>query len=308
MVSPLFQGLGLPTGMMGNDPVPGRIPLPNYKDKGSRLKYAQAWTKKYGPLMQGRGDTPLRINEVPNTQWERLPVKQSAINAAKKLGLDPAVLYSSAMEEGLSGVFKQGYEGEGYFNSSSYPDFPLSGFATLGLDHFAGQFNDLVKRGYLPADFANRFKRTAMTNEKGEQTESADFRTAEDALMATAAMVKNSEAQVMNYAKKFGINLSPAARDFFSLVNYNAGEGNAQKMLMDYYKAGALDSDAFLKSRPVSGGNLKAASWKVLYENVIRRIQMANALKDEGYFDDYMAELKKNQTKPMAAPVALINK
>lgn len=307
MASPLFDGLGLPAGMMGGgaDPVPKRIPLPDYKNPASRLAYAKEWTKKYGPLMQGRGDTPLRINEVPNIAYDRLPVKQSSINAAKKLGLDPALLYSSAMEEGLSGVFKKGYEGEGYFNSSSYDDFPLSGFATLGLDHFAGNFNDLVKRGYLPADFSKKFKPNLMTNEKGETTQSADFRSAEDALMASAAMIKNSEDQVSNYAKKHGINLSPAAKNFFALINYNAGEGNAQKMLQDYYKAGALNNDTFLKSRPVSGGNLKSNSWKVPYENVIRRIQMANALKAEGYFDEEKSPLKKSFS--LASPFELAN-
>jgi hypothetical protein len=263
-----------------------RIPLPNYKDSASRLKYAQAWRDKYGSYMQGRGDTPLRINEVPNTEFDRLPIKQSAINAAKKLGLDPALFYSSAMEEGVSGMFKKGYEGEGYFNSSSYRDFPVSGFAGVGLDHFGGNFQNLVKKGYLSPDFAKRFQKTIMTNEKGEETQSGDFRSVEDALKAKAAMVKDSEDQISNYAKRNNIQLSPKAKQFFTYVNYNAGEGNAQKMLMDYYKSGALNDDSYLNNRPTSGPNINANSWKQPYDNVIRRIKMAQALKDEGYFDE----------------------
>lgn len=273
----------------GNGPVPaatGRIPLPNYKDPVSRLKYAQAWRDKYGPYMQGRGDTPLRINEVPNTAHERLPIKQSAINAVKRFGLDPALFYSSAMEEGVSGMFKKGYPGEGYFNSSSYEDFPVSGFAGVGLDHFHEQFPYLVKKGYLPPNFNNRYQPTVMTNEKGETTHSGDFRSVEDAMMAKGAMAKMSEDQVLDYAKRNNIQLSPAAKQFFTYVNYNAGEGNAQKMLLDYYKAGALKDDAFMASRPVSGGALKATSWKQPYDNVMRRVKMAQALRNEGYFDE----------------------
>jgi hypothetical protein len=264
---------------------PGRIPLPDYKNPKSRSGYAQSWTQKYGPLMQGRGDTPLRVNEVPNTAFDRLPVKQSSANAAKRLGLDPALFYASSMEEGLSGLFKKGYEGEGYFNNSGDENFPLSGFLSMGLDTFAGNYKELVKKGYLPADFEKKFHRTSMTNEKGEATQSADFRSAEDALQAKAAMMKFSEDQISGYAKKNNIQLSPKAKEFFTLVNYNAGEGNAQKMLQDYHKADALKGDAFLKSRPDKGGNLKSNSWKQPYDNVIRRVKMAEALKNEGLFD-----------------------
>lgn len=270
----------------GPSPASSRIPLPNYKDATSRLKYAEAWRQKYGPYMQGRGDTPLRINEVPNTAHDRIPIKQSAINAVKRFGLDPALFYASAMEEGVSGMFKKGYPGEGFFNSSSYEDFPVSGFAGVGLDHFASQFPYLVKRGYLPADFQKKFQPTVMTNEKGETTHSGDFRSVEDAMMAKGAMAKMSEDQVMDFAKKKGIQLSPAAKQFFTYVNYNAGEGNAQKMLMDYHNSGALKDDAFIKARPVSGGNLKSNSWKQPYDNVMRRVKMAEALKNEGYFDE----------------------
>jgi len=278
-----------PDNVNTGDPAPAkpsRIPLPDYKNPQSRLKYAEAFRNKYGQYVQGRGDAPLRLNEVPNVQNEKLTVKQSSLNAGKKLGLDPVLLYASAMEEGVSGMFKKGYEGEGYFNSSSYEDFPISGFAGVGLDNFADSFKGLVKKGYLPADFEKKFKRTIMTNEKGQETHSGDFKTVEDVFQAKAAMMKDSEDQVVNYAKRNNINLSPAAKNFFTLINYNAGEGNAQKMLVDYEKAGALKDDSFLKARPTKGGSLKDTSWKQPYDNVIRRIRMASALRNEGYFDD----------------------
>lgn len=280
------------------EPVPkGKIPLPDYKDAASRLRYAQAFRNKYGPYMQGRGDTPLRINEVPFTAHDRLPIKQSASNAAKRLGLDPALFYSSAMEEGMSGMFKKGYEGETFFNSSSYDDYPVSGFAGIGLDTFGGRFPELVKKGYLPADFQKKFKMALNTNEKGEAVQSGDFRSVEDALMAKAAMTRLSRDEVDNYAKSHNIQLSPKARDFFTYINYNAGAGNAQKMLMDYYNAGALKDDAFLKERPTKGGHLKTTSWKQPYDNVIRRVKMAQALMDEGYYDEPQQTAAKNTPK-----------
>lgn len=279
-----YNGL-LDTGDPKPDPKkPSRIPQPDYKNPESRLSYAKEFTKKYGPLMSGRGDTPLRINEVPNTINDRLPVKQSSINAAKNLGLDPALFYASSMEEGMSGLFKKGGEQE-YFVNSGDENFPVSGFLSFGLDTFAGHFNDLVKKGYLPADFEKKFHRTSMTNEKGEATQSADFKSAEDALRAKAAMIKSSEDQIVEFANKNKIGLSPKAKQFFTLINYNAGEGNARKMLLDYNKAGVLKEDAFLKERPKSGGNLKESSWSTPYNNVIRRLKMADALKNEGLFE-----------------------
>jgi len=277
-----------PDNVSTGDPAPAkpsRIPLPDYKNPQSRLKYAEAFRNKYGQYVQGRGDAPLRLNEVPNVQNEKLTVKQSSLNAGKKLGLDPVLLYASAMEEGVSGMFKKGYEGEGYFNSSSYEDFPISGFAGVGLDNFADSFKGLVKKGYLPADFEKKFRRTIMTNEKGQETHSGDFKTIEDVFQAKAAMMKDSEDQVVNYAKRNNINLSPEAKRFFSLINYNAGEGNAQKMLVDYEKAGVLKDNSFLKARPTKGGNLKDTSWKQPYDNVMRRWKMAEALKQEGLFE-----------------------
>jgi hypothetical protein len=299
-----FKPKGGPMPSANRGPlVSGGIPLPDYNDPKSRLQYAQAFRNKYGPYMQGRGDAPLRINEVPNVEYDRLPIKQSAINAVDKFGMDPALFYASAMEEGVSGMFKKGYEGEGYFNSSSYSDYPVSGFAGVGLDHFANVYPGLVKKGYLSEDFKSKFKPTIMTNEKGEETHSGDFRSVEDAMTAKGAMAKDSEDQVLDYAKRNNIQLSPAAKQFFTYVNYNAGEGNAQKMLMDYHRAGALKGDAFMKSRPSSGGALKENSWKQPYDNVMRRVKMAEALRKEGYFNDQLPKQRAPRSmQPMQSP------
>ena len=263
------------------DPKPTKIPLPDYKNPESRLGYAKQFTQKYGPLMSGRGDTPLRINEKP--AWGSDTSKNISIKAAQSLGLDPALIYSSAMEEGMSGIYPhkfKGRESEGdLVQSSGDKDYPVSGFTSFGLDTFADAYPGLVKKGYLPADFQNQFKKSLQVNEKDEEVNSADFKTADAALMAKAAMIKASEDEVGETANKNNIKLSPRAKQFFTLISYNAGSGNAQKMMREYAKSGYLKDDKFLEKRP-------SESWKVPYENVIRRMKMASALKQEGYFDE----------------------
>lgn len=265
-----------------SDPVPRnqRIPLPDYKNPQSRISYAQSWTKKYGPLMQGRGDTPLRINEIP--AWGKSSAKDISKNAANALGLDPVLLYSSAMEEGMSGLYPhvfKGREKEGELvQSSGNKDFPVSGYISFGVDTFTDAFPSLVKKGYLPATFKSNFIPSEEENEKGEIVMSANFKTPEAALQAKAAMIKSSEDEIVDFAKKSNIELSPKAKEFFTLINYNAGSDNAQKMLKQYAQSGFLKDDKFLEKRP-------SEYWKQPYENVIRRLKMADALKQEGLFD-----------------------
>lgn len=255
---------------------PSAIPKPNYDDPQSRLNYAAAFTKKYGPLMQGRGDTPLRINEVPDSG--SAPIKEMAAKAASKYNLDPALLYSSAMEEGMSGLFP---DKNGYVDNSGDKKYPIQGSANFGMDHFVSAFPKLVQKGYLPKDFD--FKK-APSPDPNETQDSANYKTTDDALMAKAAMVKDFQDQTEDYAKKNNIPLSDKAKQFFSLIAYNGGAGNMKKMMSDYQNAGALKDDNFITNRPTSGGNLKESSYKQLHENISRRFQMASALKSEGLF------------------------
>jgi hypothetical protein len=274
---------GEPVSNEGGKPgTSAKIPPPT-DDPNSRLAYAKAFTAKYGPLMSGRGDTPLRINEIPEGGSDTSKNISTAIG--KKLGIDPALLYSSAMEEGMSGMFP---DKNGMVDAGDDKKYPVQGSASFGLDTFVSRFPGLVKKGYLPADFDFK-KYVPAPGEVGSKgkpatTDSALYKTPEDALTAKAAVMKSEYDDIDQYAKQKGIALSPRARDFFALMNYNAGEGNGHKMLDDYNNAGALKNDAFLDKRPITGPGLKASSWQEPYTNVIRRIKMADALKSEGLF------------------------
>jgi hypothetical protein len=270
-----------------------RISLPNYGDPESRLLYAQSFTKKYGPLMERRGDAPLRVNDAPRRGTD------SAKNLSKKsygaLGIDPALGYASAMEEGMSSEFPD-KEGNYKYEESNNKDFPVEGSATYGLDNFVSRFPELVKKGYLPASFKSEFV-PYHPADKNTTQDSALYKTADAALQAKAAFLKSNYDEVDEYVKKNNIKLSPRARDFFALANYNAGKGVGLQMIKDYGKNGYLKNDVFMENRPTKGEGLKQTSYgptydkngkqtnEGVYTNVIRRIKMAEALKKEGLFD-----------------------
>lgn len=276
--------------------IPNRIPLPDYNNPKSRITYAQNITKQYGPLMQNRGDTFLHVNETPDVGPDTATAKEMSVDAAKKLGLDPALLYSSAMEEGMSGLWK-GKGGLVKVGENTTDDFPVSGYGNFGLDTFSDKFHDLVKKGYLTPDFAQNFKKQVAYNEKSEPVNSANFKDVGSALQAKAAYMKDNYDDIDSYAKQRGITLSPKARDFFALANYNGG-GIGHQMLNDYYNAGQLEGDKFLKGRPTSGGSLKATSYGPLYDkktgqqtdegmydHLVRRLKMRDALYEQSLFD-----------------------
>jgi hypothetical protein len=278
-------------------PNPRLIPTPNYADPNSRNQYLQSWQKQYGPL-EGRGDTVLKVNEVPRGASDT--IKNLATKSGKQYGIDPALLYSSMMEEGASGLFKNQSGNKdtkgrspgqfGYQDLYYDKDFPVSGNNSFGLNTFADRFPDLVKKGLLPAEFAKNF-RGAKSENIDQDLGRDDFKDTNSAVQATAALLKNHYDDIDSYAKQRGIKLSPKARDFFALADFNGGEGSGHKMLNDYYNNGYLENDKFLEKRPTSGKGLTASSYgptqlgnEGMYNHIARRLKMASALKEQGLF------------------------
>jgi hypothetical protein len=240
----------LPTA--GGAPVgPAMIPRPDYNDPKSRLIFAQNWTKQYGPLMQGRGDTPLRVNEKPDTGSDTS--KNLAVKYFGKLGIDPALGYASAMEEGMSGMYP---DKNHQVDDSGDAKFPVSGYNSFGLDTFSDAFPALVKKGYLSPDFQKNFSKLSIPAREGDNkvpVNTANFKDVDSALQAKAAMMKMEYDDIDSYAKQRKITLSPKARDFFALADYNGGEGTGHQMINDYYNNGQLEGDKFLQARPTNG-------------------------------------------------------
>lgn len=284
-----FSKGGVVANKKSNSPVnfseniDGAIPLPDYTNPETRLNYAEAFTEKYGPLMAKRGDTPLRINEKP--AW----ATDTSINLAKKsaapLGIDPVLFYASSMEEGQSGLY-EGSNEPGKVRWTGNKEYPVSGLWSFGLDSFPEKYESLVKKGYLPKEFDKNFTIGSDAGSKNKEGVSALFKNTDAAIQASAAMLKTYYDDIDAYAKNKNIPLSKKDRDFFALAAFNGGEGVGRQMLSEYYDNNYLKDGAYLNKRPTSGKGLKESSYEKVYENTIRRIKMADALKKEGLAGD----------------------
>lgn len=274
-----FDGGGDPPtgGDKGKGKPPEKIPMFNPADPKSRLNYTAAVAKKYN-LPGGYGDTFTRFNEIPSSSGtDTLTSKELALKMAKTSGLPPSLLYSSAMVEGMSGLYPYGKNQD--VDYSGDEKFPVPGFRNFGLDTFSDAYPGLVKKGLLPADFNKRFIKSVHTNEQNKKVNSANFDTAESGLMAKAAMMRDAQDQFNDYAAKSKVPLSDKAKHFFALAAYNGGPGAAKTLLQEYQKSGTLANDAFLKNRPAQ------SKYNQVYDNVMQRFSLANALDSEGYFD-----------------------
>lgn len=281
----LSARVAIPGTTSGSNITSGMIPRPDYANQSSRNQYLGAWQKKYGPL-NNTGDTILKLNEIP--RGGKTTAEEMAKNAASKFGLDPALLHTSSMLEGESGLFKDlsgkdtQHRAPGQFGYQDYfgdKDFPINANQSFGMPDFAKRFPDLVSKGYLPKNFSSQFRGTANAGQFSEN----DFKSPEAAMQGKAALMKMGYDYVDDKAKEHGINLSPKQRDFFALAFFNGGEGGVLRRMVPYYKKGYLKDDKFLDQRPPEEEAVKGTKADV-YGHVIPRIKMASNLKKEGYF------------------------
>jgi hypothetical protein len=229
---------------------------------------------KYGKYVKGREAWV----DWTGKKLGKSTIKDITVQAAQAAKLRPSLLYASAMEEGMNLRVKSPDQvSEAYNNAKVDGAYPVDGFLNYGLDTFSDIYPNLVKKGYLKEDFKNSFIPYTAYNEKDAKVNTAAFRDDASALQAKAALIAYTRDNMLGYAKKNKIELSPEAQDFFTLAAYNGGEGLGQKMLQSYYKKGVLKDNAFLKTKP--------ASYPGVYDNVMHRIQGANMLTGEGAFE-----------------------
>jgi hypothetical protein len=253
--------------------------LPQPKDN----KY---YVQKYGQYMAGRNTDEKLAGET--FQDATKPYKDLVLDASKKTGIPPELLFASINEEGLRDmVAKDEYSGD--------DKYPISGFAHFGLDTFGDAYPELVKKGYLPSNMD--FSPQVATNERGGRVHTANFKTVDDAISAKAAMLKNVQDQVEAYAAKRGYKLSDKSKNFFMLAGYNGGTGLAQKMMDSYNDKGVLQNDAYLTKKPSSYGGV--------YDNTMRRIVPAQAWADDGIFvpRETVQNVSSQPAQPQGQPI-----
>lgn len=284
--------------------IPGD-PVPASTTPAKKLTAAEIKKKYNNPYTNNGREQWGEYLETKKLPFSHSTVKKAIYNAAQSSGLDPALLYSSAMEEGLrEGIDKPDNVSEAYSMATSKKKFdeneyPIDGFRTYGLDTFGDQYAALKKKGYLPEGFEKQFTQFEALNEQNGKVHSAAFKTEDAALQAKAAMLRSTRDNLGAYAKKNNIKLSDKQQDFFNLVGYNAGEGNMQKMIQSYKQKGYLKDDNFLTDT-----NFKPASYGQPYTYAQRRLVNDDILKKEGYFQDYQpAQQATQQTTTQVQPV-----
>lgn len=256
---------------------PAVVPANGTPTPAMSLKQAQALGAQPGnDFVRGRADTLIHAGYVPPTDTKSMA--ESSTAAAKKLGLDPAMFYASAAEEGMTGLVPD-KNGQVNTGDESHVDlkgkYPVDGFTNFGLDHFHDQFPTLVKKGYLPKDFDYQ-KATTKNPENGEVVNSGNFKSVEDAVTAKAAFVRMEKDNLDDWSKSNKVQLSPSASQFFSFVAYNGGPGTAHKMINYYKDHGLLEGDKFLTQAPPKDVD-KGDS----YGKVLPRWKMAQLLQQQ---------------------------
>jgi len=267
-------------GLTGEDPND-----PNIK---KRLTPAEI-KKKYAEnpyVTNGRETWGQSLDATFPLSGGKLKVRDAITNASKQTGISPSLLYTSSMEEGMGfALSKPQNASEAYINwegknKDLASKYRVDGFYNYGLDRFGeqGVADNLIKKGYLPADFKDKYTTYEALNEKKEKIKTAAFLSDQDALTAKAAMIRDTQEQLATFSKNKGIKLTDRQRDFFTLAGYNGGFGNMQKMIDSYSEKGYLKDEKFLDPA------FKPASYGDIYTNVQRRLQNRTILENEGFF------------------------
>ena len=246
------------------------------------------WKQKYADnqYFKDREDWGDKLsNKFPNG---KNTVKESIYNAAKQSRIDPGLLYTSSMEEGMKLALnnkdsferRSGYNEYRKTNPKGAQEYPIDGGYFYGLNTFGDKYGVTIKPSSLPRGF--KYAPYDQKDSDGRKLyTSAAFRSHDDAISAKAAMMKQVEGAMTARLTKNNLELSPDARKFFDMVGYNMGEDKTIEMIKSYQQKGYLKDDKFLDSK------FQPASWKEPYTNVQRRYQNYKILNEQGYFDDY---------------------
>jgi len=208
-------------------------------------------------------------------------VKDIISDVSKKTGVDPNLLYTTAMAEGLDNYNFEPYP-SGYVN-----EYPVSGIGHLGLDTIFDKKDALIKGGYLKPEYFDEIRAKDFNNEKSEDVTSADFKDLDQGLEGVAAFLNHSNDRLDSWSKRKGINLTDRQRQFFQNVAYNAGQGNARKMIESYKRQGFLKDEKFISEQPTK-------SWSQIHKHMNRRVGAQIGL-DEQNILNFSKPIKRQQ-------------
>lgn len=276
----------------GNPKPPERIPLPDYNDPKSRQDFANKFREMYGKESLAKlGDIPLRVNE--KAFWASDTGKNLAVKFGNQYKLNPALLYSSAMIEGMSGLYPDAKNSVNTWSGNK--EYPVSSAWNFGLDSFKDRLPELQKKGYLPADFQNNFTVGKDVMFKDPTTQAVLFKNTDAGFQAKAAMMRQYYDETDDYTKKKNLTLTPEQRDFFALAHFNSG-AHGYEMMDAYSKAGLLKNNDFITQKPnipiedfvkfYKGDTKKAeALHNQIYGNITPRLAAARGLTEQQLFD-----------------------
>ena len=247
---------------------PKQIPQPESDQQQTPADAANTeQPKSYKYVKDGR-EKWADFAELPVVNDGGRPMKEIIMEVAQKHNINPEILYTSAMEEGMGQAAKSGKE----FN------FPaIDGFGFFGLD-------DLDKFGV-----EEKYTPVQRTNEQGRVVNSGVFNSVADALSAKARAFNYFKGKVNKFLERNNIkDASPDAIDFLTMQAYNAGDGVLPKYLNKYKKEGLWQDAKFLEQDP-SGEYIDNQS----YVHSRRRYDPARMIRDKGTF-----KAKAQQTAP----------
>lgn len=270
------------------------------KDFKTDAEYNQYLRETYGQHISHRTSW-IKIAQKPLEELGGKNIIQY-LNSRKDIK-NPSMFLASMFEENLAKRINEGSIGRynddktGY-NISGDKNYPYSGFYDFGLDTAGTSVDKFIDKGYLPKDIKERMITSSVGNEKGEEVLTADFKDFKDVIDFKLAYLKEAEQNIDSYIKKNNIKVSPEAKEYFTYVGYNAGLGNAQKMLNSFNERGYLKDDAFLKD------GFEPEYWKDPYKYSMRRYQGSKMLQNELDFNQ-VAPIQRVKENPIQAPERL---
>jgi len=232
----------------------------------NRQVYMDLYKKPLSPLADKdfilSFDPPAGIEktDAPIT-WENLITQRTDID-------NPALLFASIMDEGGDRFTDQ--------NDASFTSPTVSGFENFGLDRIGERVDEFIDRGFLEPGIKDRTSPRSHVNKKKEKITSLDFSNYNDIISAKRAYMMSAFENTDKIATDQGVELSPNARDYWSLVGFNYGETGARKMFKSYQDKGYFDDEQYL------GEDFIPGSYKQIHTNATRRIQSARMLEGEG--------------------------